>query len=341
MIPAKLSLKKHLISLGQVFLLLFMILPAQTNAQDDTPLPGTGTQEVAWSPDGSLLATADPAGQIYIYDQSYVLQQILPGHTTSASTVTWSPDGQFLASGGTDSFIRIWDISTGELVHEIEAFPEGVFVLAWQPTGEMLLAAGFDKFQAWNTTTWEPTTDIISVTILDLTWSPDGQRFAYASTPDNVGIATIEQGEVNATSFEGHTLFPYSVNWSSDGTRLISAGGRDGSLRLWDAETGAQIGILLQTQEIVSDASFVSVDGSQVAAVTEEGNLYFLDTGSAEMEQTFNVDAQLWTMSWNPESDLLAVGGRVESQQENASTLTTNALQSTGFLEIISLPGEN
>lgn len=327
------AMKTRYIWVCMFFLLWMGISYFPTQAQEDKP--EEGTWGIAWSPDGTRLATANPGGQIYIRDETGGLQQTLAGHEGRALAVTWSPDGNLLASGGLDPFIRVWNVETGQLTRQIEAFSEGVYTLAWQPTGGQLLAAGFDKFRAWDTSSWEPITEIVSVSILDLSWSPDGSRFAYASTPDNVGVATIEDGEVDATSFDGHTLFPYSVAWSLDGDRIISAGGRDGSVRLWDAETGEQLSILLQTDQTITDAAFTNSEGTQVTAITEEGSVYVLNASTGTIEQTLTKDAHLWAIAWNPANDLLAMSGLVEATQETGDVTSAAAIQATGFLEII------
>lgn len=307
-----------------------MLLQAQADQ------PEAGTWDVAWSPDGIRLATANPAGEIYIRDQFGELLQMLPGHQDRASAVTWSPDGQFLASGGWDAVIRIWNTTTGELIHEINAFPDGVFALAWQPTGGQLLAAGFDTFRAWDTLTWEPITNPLSVTLLDLQWSPDGSRFAFAAI-SNIGTATITNGTIEVSNFERHHEggFVYGIDWSPDGSQLISAGGRDGSVRLWDVETGKQLTVLLQTGETVTDATFINAVTSQVAAITDEGDIYIINPENGAVERTFNVDAYLSALAWNPEIHLLALSGLVENRSESLQ-ITTNG-DTTGFLEVISL----
>jgi WD40 repeat protein len=80
-------------------------------------------QAIAWSPDGSQLASSagdnDPNNSldraVHIWDMdTYEQLYVLEGHTDIVSSVTWKPDGTQLASGSWDGTIRIWDMSPAD-----------------------------------------------------------------------------------------------------------------------------------------------------------------------------------------------------------------------------------
>jgi WD40 repeat protein len=70
-----------------------------------------GTREVAWSPEGTLLVTANSNGNIYVYTAQGEIIQTLPSHEGGALAVDWSPDGKQLVSVGFNE-VRIWDTAT-------------------------------------------------------------------------------------------------------------------------------------------------------------------------------------------------------------------------------------
>jgi WD40 repeat protein len=70
--------------------------------------------EVAWHPDGVLLASVGKEGLIYVWDsRSGRLLRSLAGHQTEVSDVAFSADGTVLFSTGFDGTM-LWDARTGE-----------------------------------------------------------------------------------------------------------------------------------------------------------------------------------------------------------------------------------
>ena len=69
---------------------------------------------VAYSPDGTRLATASADGTARIWDPTtgHTLTE-LTGHTAAVWGVTYSPDGTHLATTSNDGTARIWDPATG------------------------------------------------------------------------------------------------------------------------------------------------------------------------------------------------------------------------------------
>ena len=68
---------------------------------------------MAFSPDGTLLATASHDGTARIWDLATgTTRTTLQGHTGTRG-VAFSPDGTLLATASDDGTARIWDLATG------------------------------------------------------------------------------------------------------------------------------------------------------------------------------------------------------------------------------------
>ncbi|MDQ2907211.1 MAG: protein kinase [Chloroflexota bacterium] len=69
-----------------------------------------------------------------------------------------------------------------------------------------------------------------------VTWSPDSQKIASASSDGSVQVWRAQDGK-HLFMYRGHKGPVYSVTWSPDGQALVSAG-RDGTAQVWDAQSG-------------------------------------------------------------------------------------------------------
>jgi eukaryotic-like serine/threonine-protein kinase len=66
---------------------------------------------VAWSPDGTLIASGSDDHTVQVWDASTGARLLLyQGHTASVAAVAWSPDGKLIASGSADSTVQVWNV---------------------------------------------------------------------------------------------------------------------------------------------------------------------------------------------------------------------------------------
>ncbi len=90
---------------------------------------------VAFSPDGSQLATASGDTTVRVWDMHTETPRFtLKGHTNWVQIVAWSPDGKMLVSGGMDKTIRLWNPKTGAPIGDaLKAHSQSVTAIAWEP----------------------------------------------------------------------------------------------------------------------------------------------------------------------------------------------------------------
>jgi WD40 repeat protein len=98
-------------------------------------------------------------------------------------------------------------------------------------------------------------------------FSPDGSLLATAGQDLKVWNSATGEGVL---AFDGHAGLVVAVDFSSDGSQLVS-GGSDTLAKIWDVATGLEIQTLTEHPRTVSGVAWSS-DGT-IATVSELGDV--------------------------------------------------------------------
>jgi WD40 repeat protein/serine/threonine protein kinase len=106
------------------------------------PLDGfNGVEQLAFSPDGKLLATAHDDNNARLWQiPSGKLKATLQGHVSYVAAVAFSPDGKTLATGGFDRNVKLWNIATQQELTTLEPLSGSCMSLRFSPDGRALAA---------------------------------------------------------------------------------------------------------------------------------------------------------------------------------------------------------
>jgi WD40 repeat protein len=199
--------------------------------------------EVAWSPNGTRLASAIGDVQIWNHTTGALMARYFPNvsSTTTVNQVAWSADGRYLAGGYNDSNgssgIAIWSTSTGMLVRMISASIEE---MAWSPDGKYLAASSNGgKVEVWRMPAGQLIQSFNRQASAGPIWSPDSTRIAVTTLSGSIQILEIATGKVVLTYNEQNRQGAMALAWSPDGKRIVSASYV--TIQIWNATTGRKI----------------------------------------------------------------------------------------------------
>ncbi|HEX5271152.1 MAG TPA: sugar-binding protein, partial [Gemmataceae bacterium] len=200
----------------------------------------------AFDPKGTMLAAGGSDGLIRLWgadgDEPVAT---LAGHEGIAGDVAFRPDGAQLASAGADKTVRLWDVATRQPVAVLRGHGSYVHRVAYSADGRLLASASEDKtVRLWDTATGAALAVLPHGSIVyGVAFNPSGTRLAAACADNtirlwDVGVASRACGQeapdAEVAELRGHDAYVHAVDWSPDGTRLISASG-DGTVRVWDS----------------------------------------------------------------------------------------------------------
>ncbi len=159
---------------------------------------------------------------------------LLRGHLGSVVAVALSPNGATLASAGRDKTIKLWNLTTGELLRTVPGAEQQISVLAFSADGRQLAAGETSlKLRVIALSDGAIVREIAHPdSVSDVAFSPDGALVAVAGQQNGAAVYRVADGK---QLFSFHAR---SARFSRDGKALFAADA-SGALVLLDGKTGA------------------------------------------------------------------------------------------------------
>ncbi len=265
-------------------------------ATNDTVATLTGhtaaVTSLVFSPDGALLASTgtvnlppDRDGTLRIWDIK-AGKQLAVFETPGISNFAFSQDGKWLAGSGIgDPLPMVWNVKSLSK----KEISRGAFAnVGFHPNGILLATASRDPLvHIINVETGEEVSTFIGHEgwISAIAFSPDGKKLASGSDDTTIKLWDLETGKMIKELIEHSSEIEF-LAFNPDGSVLaslgsgtniqrtggqisISIGPSDKFLRFWNVETGDQVKLLENTDEI-DQVSFNS-DWRLLATAHEKG----------------------------------------------------------------------
>ncbi|KIJ36649.1 hypothetical protein M422DRAFT_232459 [Sphaerobolus stellatus SS14] len=224
---------------------------------------------LAFHPVFSVLVTAGEDTSLKVWDwETGELERTLKGHTRGVTDCEYDSKGRNLASCSNDLFIKLWNVDNDyQNFATLRGHEHTISSVRFLPGDEKIVSASRDQsVRVWNIAT----THCIKVINAHDNWvrsaipSPDGRLILTSSNDHTARITDIETG-IMKTEFRGHdkpvevAVFvpPHAIPSVRElvrkpsnsitnkvdalGVSFVVTGGRDDTLKIWDALSGQSL----------------------------------------------------------------------------------------------------
>jgi WD40 repeat protein len=229
------------------------------------------------------------------------------------TAVTVFPDRRRVATNSSDGVLRVWDLTSGVILKELEGFGDATQDIALSPDGQLIASSDENGFvMAWHSETGRalaPTFRAHTRTIWSMDFSPDGATLATGSSDCTVKLwntATWLQGQSIGCNGFAHCVryspsgkllavatnngidirgtvtqdriarfgaASVSLVWTPDSTRLISGDRDDATIQEWDSLTWKQIGQFWKGHTGHQWRMAMNCDGTVFASPTKHNHI--------------------------------------------------------------------
>jgi WD40 repeat protein len=192
------------------------------------------------------------------------------GDTTWLNSISVCPKGDMVASVGFDTNIKLWDISTGQLI-------------------ATLIGHTYEVNQ--------------------ILFSPDGTKLASADVDNTVKIWDVESGQELQTLNVEHPNGIYNLAFSNDGYFLTTSG-LESYIDKWDVNTGNKIDRIFNDNGSSVYSVKFSPDNQTLAYSTSNGEIKIIYIPLQHTIKSITSGSSIIkSIDYNPEGNLIAAGG--------------------------------
>ena len=273
---------------------------------------------VKFSKDGTQLISVSGDGSLHLWDVDtgrYQLSFSLGAYAKWVSALTFSADSKHLVSNSTiEERAHVWSVETFTQ-EAILTPPQEVMELSFSADLKKLAGRTFrNGIQVWDSTTKAHLSTLRGTERMAGSWpllfSPDGTMLAgsdrIGALGNKVRIWKTDTGDQLFT-LGGHkgavSRYTFSPN-----SKVFATDGEDGTIILWDVETGKSLLNLITGNRKPISALAFSAD-SKVLASGGGNKIYLWNAHIGDPMGTIGVRENVHALAFSPDGKTLAIGG--------------------------------
>lgn len=276
-------------------------------------LPGHRRQVscLAFSPDGSALASGGADNLVRLWDVDKEREMITPGCHFPVRALAISPDGSMMATAGIGA-VSLWETSSGRELRRVQGDYGEIHSVAISPTGTKLMWTGKDRIHVWNTRADKELCRFQGheSEVVSAVFSPDEGKVVSAGRDQTIRFWDVTTGKALAQlGVPEVDAFAYTLSPDSKSLAVLTAATR--TLSLWSLTESTELRRLLPVDhQRVASVAF-SPDSKSVACGDQVGTVVVWDTVARKEVLRFpSGDTSLHAVAFSPDGRTIASGSR-------------------------------
>ncbi len=240
---------------------------------------GIGCGSVAFSPDGTTIASCGNQSGIGLYNASTAAETAeLKLADDTICSLAFSPDGSMIAAGTRQGSVALWDVKSGTQRGRLNRQKYSVCSVTFSPDETTVAYAGSQgDVDGWDVKTNSSRLlehPVVYTAIPSLSFSPDGANLAIADCCSSE-VLNVKTGLPALHLVQFFPAPTRSIAYSPDGL-LLATGSFPGIIRLYDAKTGLRRNLLRGHDDEIDNLAF-SPDGKLLVSSSEDNTVRLWD----------------------------------------------------------------
>jgi WD40 repeat protein len=286
--------------------LSYLPIPVMHLYQGDAKLDNNLINNIEFSPDGALFASAGYSGSACLWKSDKGEQVFCDKRGARVTDAVFTIDGKQLVTAGLDGIVRFWDVTTGKSVNELDLkTPVNDLDLSLDKKW-LAIARADNTFMVVNLLDPKAKQFLIKqpAAVVVVKFSPNSNWLGVATKIGKVDIWVPGSNFTIHGPDHGKEIFALAFNPESS---LLVSVGADSRARVAKTASGKEVMTLVHG-DWVEDAAF-SPDGSSLATASDDNRVWVWDIKTGLTKYRLNSSGFVQKVRFSPDGQWIASTG--------------------------------